>query len=583
MAHRGADVLVCLGDVVGYGPRPMEVIDSILEVTTNILMGNHDAAAIGAMDCSIFNDRARHSTEWTAQALTEEARSFLANLPMAMESEGILFVHAEACEPERFGYVNGPVEALGNFLGTEQRIIFLGHTHIPKVFEWDGAGDVLEFDPETRFLDPGKRYIVNVGSVGEPRDPADLRARYVIYDTERALLEFHAVDFDISACRDDLESTNLGLKPFFLLAFEDNAVQSRENLPEEAPAGHLLRPFGTSNGRSRVQLVSPADNSRGTTPPGISASGKRKRSGVISSLVLSGLLLLAGGVFWHSAVSSRGNEDAAKADTEIPSSSIIPEPVDNQENVMSAPSLVRGKPDSAIPAPAPSVPDIAARTELPDTPAAAPKEKSMPESEAGLSISVVSVGDRVPALDNSLGNFELAFNFGFGGAEITRDGIKFRNVTHALLADPVYGTEQGITVKGSSGGKSPFFNVADLGEDLWQTITYTDRGDDLRLNITGLLPEKRYLIQVLLGEPRNNKTTLYENGLISVTDASGSVKSTRLTFGNRDGDYALLRIGLASSDSLLFEMPKAGLGPGVSGIVIHSAPSSVQQGEGFSR
>jgi hypothetical protein len=156
-------------------------------------------------------------------------------------------------------------------------------------------------------------------------------------------------------------------------------------------------------------------------------------------------------------------------------------------------------------------------------------------------------------------------------------------VTHALLADPVYGTEQGITVKGSSGGKSPFFNVADLGEDLWQTITYTDRGDDLRLNITGLLPEKRYLIQVLLGEPRNNKTTLYENGLISVTDASGSVKSTRLTFGNRDGDYALLRIGLASSDSLLFEMPKAGLGPGVSGIVIHSAPSSVQQGEGFSR
>ena len=275
---------------------------------------------------------------------------------MAMESEGILFVHAEACEPGRFGYVNGPVEALENFLGTEHRIIFLGHTHIPKVFEWAGAGDVLEFAAESRFLDPGKRYIVNVGSVGEPRDPADLRARYVIYDTERALLEFPAVDFDISACRDDLESTNLSLKPFFLLAFEDNAVQSRENLPEEAPAGHLLRPFGTSNGRSRVQLVSPAGNSHGTTPPGISASGKRKRSGVISSLVLSGLLLLTGGVFWYSAVSSRGNEDAAKADTEIPSSSIIPEPVDNQENVMSAPSLVRGKPDSAIPAPAPSVP-----------------------------------------------------------------------------------------------------------------------------------------------------------------------------------------------------------------------------------
>ena len=135
IGQREVDVLVCLGDLVGYGPRPMEVLAGIQAATPNILMGNHDAAAVGALDSSIFNDRARHSTEWTAQTLTEEARAFLADLPLAMESEGILFVHAEVCQPERFDYINDPIEAMTNFLGGEHRITFIGHTHYPKQIE----------------------------------------------------------------------------------------------------------------------------------------------------------------------------------------------------------------------------------------------------------------------------------------------------------------------------------------------------------------------------------------------------------------------------------------------------------------
>lgn len=579
MGQREVDVLVCLGDVVGYGPRPMEVLEGVLAVTPNILMGNHDAAAVGAMDCSIFNERAQRSTEWTAMSLTEEARTLLANLPLALESEGLLFVHAEVCHPERFGYVNGPDEARENFLAGEHRIIFIGHTHYPKLFEWDGAGEALEYAAESRTLDPAKRYIVNVGSVGEPRDANDLRARYVIYDTDREMVEFHAVEFNIPAYRADLEMTNLGLEPFFLQVFEQSAVDTQKSLFEEAPSGRMLLPEGKVAITERLQLnpqvVHTAVQRRSATArPSLAIVMRSKGNGVAKSLVIFSLLLVTVGISWWVIIHQRGlHKTAGLEEKKAPLVVVVdkptePEPISLEPVVDTAsPKVVAAKPIETVQNP---------KVE-PSSPVVVPIKSEVGKkagSGSGLRISVAAVGDKVPTLDNSHGTLELAYNFGYGGNPISQDGITFQSVTHALVAGPVYGTTHGITVKGSSGEASTKFNVADLGDDLWQTITYTEHQENLRLEVTGLMPKKSYQIQVLLGEPRKSKNTRYDNGLITVTDSSGASQSTRLTFGNGSGVYALLRIEVAASESLLFDMPKAGLGPGVAGIVIHSTPSS---------
>lgn len=223
------DVLICLGDVVGYGPKPVEVLESIRSVTPNFVMGNHDAAAIGAMDYSVFNDHARHAVEWTAEALTDEAREFLASVPIAIEAGEILFVHAEVSEPGRFDYIIDQESARENFEAGEHFVTFVGHTHHPKVYEQTGQGMIEEHPAQDCTLKRSSRYIVNVGSVGEPRTAEDLRARYVIYDAEKRKVEFRAVEFDIAGYRRDLDQTRLEVTPFFLTVYEQDTALLAED------------------------------------------------------------------------------------------------------------------------------------------------------------------------------------------------------------------------------------------------------------------------------------------------------------------------------------------------------------------
>ncbi len=218
---QGAETIVCLGDVVGYGPRPQEALDEVRKVTENFVLGNHDAAACGRMDPSIFNDNARAIVEWTTTVLSEDALHFLNEVPLTMEDgSGALFVHAEIEEPGRFGYILEQSDAEENFAATDAEITFIGHTHQPAVFTCDPQGMVTS-DPVINFQrQPGCRYIINVGSSGEPRD-YDVRASYCIYDDETRQIEFRRVKFDVEAYRADLRSVGLNINPFFLQAYDD--------------------------------------------------------------------------------------------------------------------------------------------------------------------------------------------------------------------------------------------------------------------------------------------------------------------------------------------------------------------------
>ena len=216
------DVIVCLGDVVGYGPKPTEVLEAVRAETDHFVLGNHDAAAAGMMDYSIFNEHARQAIEWTMTELSPDAKQFLSQVPLAIEDENILFVHAEIAEPGRFDYIDNVDIAKENFAANEHFVTFIGHTHFPKMFERSSDGAVRELSDTNSVLDPKKRYIINVGSVGEPRDPDELSSRYAIYDVEKCEIDFRHVEFDIVSYRLDLESTTLALRPYFLRVYEQD-------------------------------------------------------------------------------------------------------------------------------------------------------------------------------------------------------------------------------------------------------------------------------------------------------------------------------------------------------------------------
>lgn len=168
------DEIVCLGDIVGYGSNPNECVDLVREITPHVLLGNHDEAAIDLSKTEYFNPYARIAAEWTHQTLTEENRAYIAALPFTLERNGLFFVHASPLDPEEWNYILTPSDALENFDSFDTEVCFVGHSHVPEVF-----GE----DPWSREVVRGEKFIVNVGSVGQPRD-GDPRLSFGIFDTE---------------------------------------------------------------------------------------------------------------------------------------------------------------------------------------------------------------------------------------------------------------------------------------------------------------------------------------------------------------------------------------------------------------
>lgn len=291
------DVLVCLGDAVGYGPKPEEVLSGIRAVTKNFIIGNHEAAAAGMIDYSVFNDNAKHSTEWTKQALTAESHEFLKTAPIAIDTQDILFVHAEILEPGRFDYIDDQKKALENFTGSKHFVTFVGHTHHPKIFQLKGKRSVSEMPDQNQQLDPSCRYIINVGSVGEPRNAEDLRGVYVIYDSETLKVDFRRVAFDIEAYRAELESTTLNIKPFFLQCHDHQTAEAQLAPPfsealSPAMEAPLISVSTLSQDAETVSLEVPSDTRKfRNSAVGKRSSVARKAVGLsLISVIVLGLL-----------------------------------------------------------------------------------------------------------------------------------------------------------------------------------------------------------------------------------------------------------------------------------------------------
>jgi len=181
------DEIVCLGDIVGYGANPNECVDLIKKTTSSVLLGNHDEAAIDLSKTEFFNPFARIAAEWTGQQLTEENRDYIAGLELTLELSGLFFVHASPVEPGEWNYILTPSDAAENFHVMPVDVGFIGHSHVPEVF----CEDLW-----TREIVKGEKFIVNVGSIGQPRD-GNPALSFGIFDTNLWSYRNLRLEYDI--------------------------------------------------------------------------------------------------------------------------------------------------------------------------------------------------------------------------------------------------------------------------------------------------------------------------------------------------------------------------------------------------
>ena len=192
--RQSIDVMLCTGDVVGYGAEPGRCIQTVRERCIVCLAGNHDHAACGKLDTEFFNIFARQVANWTRQHLSDEERGWLAGLPFVTHFEEFTLAHGSAHSPEVFNYITTIFDAELSFECLDKPVLFYGHTHIPLAF-FDTVPMTYTMDQEIR-INPDGKTLVNVGSVGQPRDE-DPRASCAVYDSDKNIVHLHRLNYDV--------------------------------------------------------------------------------------------------------------------------------------------------------------------------------------------------------------------------------------------------------------------------------------------------------------------------------------------------------------------------------------------------
>lgn len=205
--QRNVENVLFLGDAVGYGPNPNECIDLLSGRCKVLLAGNHDWGTIGLTDLAYFNEYARRAIEWTKGVITEKNKKLLESLPVSedIKEEDILLVHSTPKEPEEWHYLLTLWDAEINFGYFDNRFCLLGHSHQSFIIEKVPSGEIVTYK-DSALIKKSCRYIINVGSVGQPRD-GDPRACFVIVDDER--IEMIRVPYDIAGVQTKMKKEHL--------------------------------------------------------------------------------------------------------------------------------------------------------------------------------------------------------------------------------------------------------------------------------------------------------------------------------------------------------------------------------------
>ena len=211
LEREGPDRVVFLGDAVGYGAFPNECVARLQEVAEILLLGNHDYAVLNPAERTVFNPYARQAIEWTDRHLTPETRAVLQQLPLTAALEpGVCAVHASPHNPLEWLYILQPEQAQVQFRFFEGWLCLFGHTHVPVVYReaQRPEAEVLLLGEGSLTLPPDGRFLVNPGSVGQPRD-GDPRASYLLLDTDRWHLEIRRLPYPVEKAQQAIRAAGL--------------------------------------------------------------------------------------------------------------------------------------------------------------------------------------------------------------------------------------------------------------------------------------------------------------------------------------------------------------------------------------
>lgn len=196
----GVEQYVCLGDIIGYGADPVATLDMLISLPGLVAVrGNHDEAALTGKFPGV-NKSVQDAITWTHQRLSEAHLKFISDLPYVRSVNGSVYVHASLDNPEKWTYLTHPEQINKCMLKTDLPLIFTGHTHFPRLFCKTNKGTVKELYPMESHAIPlyhQRRYLIDVGSVGQPRDQ-NYTASFVIHDTTTAEVTFHRVAYDFN-------------------------------------------------------------------------------------------------------------------------------------------------------------------------------------------------------------------------------------------------------------------------------------------------------------------------------------------------------------------------------------------------
>jgi diadenosine tetraphosphatase ApaH/serine/threonine PP2A family protein phosphatase len=203
------DRYICLGDTVGYGASPKECCDLVRPLAAVCVLGNHDAAVAGRMDYSYYYDAARHALDLHAAALDPPNLEWLKQLPYEVREGALSFCHGSPISLEEFEYIFSLDQAAKCLPVFDElaEVTFIGHSHLCKAFALT-ATEVNEVVAQKFYIRRAHKYIISVGSVGQPRD-YDNRASYTVYDTETLSFEFKRVEYDVETAARKIFETDL--------------------------------------------------------------------------------------------------------------------------------------------------------------------------------------------------------------------------------------------------------------------------------------------------------------------------------------------------------------------------------------
>lgn len=194
MQKAGVRKYISVGDIVGYGANPAECIRRVREIGASVVAGNHDYAVVGKLSLEYFNTYARQSALWTREALPVADREFLSSLNLLETFDNFTVVHSTLYAPELFEYIQTSYDAHLSFQNQRTALAFMGHSHIPVNF-FKRKSVVFNMDVEIR-LEPGVKAMINVGSIGQPRDE-NPRAVCCVYDSDAGTVRITRVPYDI--------------------------------------------------------------------------------------------------------------------------------------------------------------------------------------------------------------------------------------------------------------------------------------------------------------------------------------------------------------------------------------------------